>query len=395
MTTSVALKKDVPAAATVVTARQQEEGLSLPVLMRIAEVTGTTPTQAVKDFAGLAFGPGKVSFNDYIRLRLFDQSYWQDDRRSVVGQRRNRDLAVEINYRHDWYGLVDDKVASIAYLSAYGLPTAAIAAIFAPRLHNGASQILRDREALVGFLSSAESYPLFGKPAAGFQSLGSVALRRPHAATGELETIDGKRISRDEFVDDILNHYADGYLFERFLEPHPEAARLHGERLATARILTLLDDGARILRASWKIPAGENMADNFWRGGNLLAKLDLDTGKIERAVAGSGFEMSLVTHHPDTGAELIGTPMPHWDEVREVALEGARLMRHIPLIGWDIAATAHGPVIVEMNETPDLFLSQFAHARGILDPEFLEFVAAQKRARQTFEGKIKSDIAKL
>ena len=253
MTTSVALQKNVPAGATVVTERQQEEAMSLPVLMRVGEATGMNPTQVVRDFANLAFGPGKASFNDYIRLRLFDQAFWQDcDRRNVVGQRRNRDLAVEINYRHDWYGLIDDKVASTAYLSAYGLATANIAAVFAPRLRNGAKHILRDRDLLARFLLSDDAYPLFAKPADGFQSLGSVALRRPHPQDSELETIDGGRIALDAFLDDILNHYDGGYIFEHFLEPHPDTIKLHGERLGTVRVLTFLDDGARILRASWK-----------------------------------------------------------------------------------------------------------------------------------------------
>ncbi|MGB8278266.1 MAG: sugar-transfer associated ATP-grasp domain-containing protein [Methylovirgula sp.] len=397
MPISAALQKDMPAASTVVTAHEHEESLSLPALQRLAEATQMSPTQVVRDFAGLAFGPGKVSFNDYVRLRLFDHAYWHEcDRRSVVGQRRNRDLCVEINYRHDWYGLVDDKVASIAYLSAYGLPTAKIAAIFAPRLTKGASHILRDRESLRQFLSCDAAYPLFGKPADGYQSLGSIALRRPHPERGELEAIGGSRISFDEFVEDVLRHYDGGYLFEHFLTPHPDAIKLHGERLGTARILTLSDaDGARIFRASWKIPSGPNMADNFWRSGNLLAKLDLATGTIERAVAGTGFDMVLTSHHPDTGAALLGAPIPSWEQLQEVALEGARLMRHIPMIGWDIAATAEGPVIVEMNETPDLFLNQFAHARGILEPEFVAFAAAQKRARQARENKIKADIARL
>jgi hypothetical protein len=398
MPISAALPKDAPAAAaTVVTAHVQEESLSLPVLLQLADVTKMSPTQVVRDFAGLAFGPGKVSFNDYIRLRLYDHAYWDAcDRRSVVGQRRNRDLCVEINFRHDWFGLVDDKVASIAYLSAYGLPTSKIAAIFAPRLKTGARHILCDREALQQFLSCADAYPLFGKPADGYQSLGSIALRQPHPERGELETIGGSRISFDEFIEDVLNHYDGGYLFEHFLTPHPDAIKLHGERLGTARILTLSGpDGARIFRASWKIPAGPNMADNFWRSGNLLAKLDLATGTIERAVAGTGFDMVAATQHPDTGAALVGAPIPTWAQLREVALEGARLMRHIPMIGWDIAATAQGPVIVEMNETPDFFLNQFAHAQGMLEPEFIEFAAAQKRLRQAHENKMKADIAKL
>ena len=35
-------------------------------------------------------------------------------------------------------------------------------------------------------------------------------------------------------------------------------------------------------------------------------------------------------------------------------LAGAKLMQNVPLIGWDIALTTDGVVIVEMNETPDL-----------------------------------------
>jgi hypothetical protein len=398
MTTSVALKKDLPAAATVATTRRYEEQLTLPVLMKLAEATQMSPTQVVRDFAGLAFGPGKVSFNDYIKLRLFDHAYWQgSDRRNVVGARRNRDLAVEINYRHDWYGLLDDKVASIAYLSAYGLPTAKITAIVAPRLKSGAGHILRDREALRQFLMTSEAYPLFGKPVEGYQSLGAIALRGPHPEDATLEQIDGSRIDVAAFIEDIFNYYYDGgYLFEQFLSPHEDAMRLHGERLGTARILTLSDgDGAWIFRASWKIPAGSNIADNFWRSGNLLAKLNVATGAIERAVAGSGLDMKIASQHPDTGAALVRACLPCWAQMREVALDAARLMRHVPMIGWDIAATAQGPVIVEMNETPDLFLSQFAHAEGALEPEFVEFAAAQKRARQALETKVRADIAKL
>lgn len=395
--TTATLKKDMPAGTTVVTARRHDEALSLPALVKIGEATGMGPMQVVRDFANLAMGPGKISFNDYVRLRLFDHAVWQDsDRRSVIGQRRNRDLAVEINYRHDWYGLLDDKVASIAYLSAYGLPTARIAAIFAPRLMRDAPNILRDRAALQGFLATPHVYPLFGKPADGFQSLGSIALRRPHIESGELETIDGGRISLDSFIADLANHYDGGYLFERFLEPHRDAVRVHGERLGTARILTLSDgDGARIFRASWKIPAGANMADNFWRSGNILAKLDLATGAIARAVTGAGFDMVEPGQHPDTTTTLVGTKIPGWAELREVALEAARLMRHVPMIGWDIAPTAQGPVIVEMNETPDFFLNQFAHAEGMLTSEFLAFAAAQKNARIAHETAVKSDIAKL
>lgn len=389
--------KPKPEPATLVAAAPHHTAAPLAALRDMAAQAGLSPIQTVREFANLALGPGKVSFDDYVRLRLFDSDYWEGcDRRTVIGQRANRDLLVEVNYRHDWYGLVDDKIASSAYLSAYGLPTVPIAAIFAPRLKIGAAHILRGREELERFLLRGDVYPLFGKPAEGFQSLGSIALRRANPARGQIETIDGACMRMADFLDDVVSHYQGGYLFEPFLAPHPDAARLYGERLGTTRIVTLCDaEEPRIFRASWKIPSGRNTADNFWRSGNLLAKLDIETGAIEKALSGIGFETKFEAHHPDTGAPLIGARVPRWAEVKALALEGARVMRHVPMLGWDIGSTAEGPVIVEMNETPDLFLNQFPDARGILEPDFLAFLAAQRRAGKAYETRVKRQLAKL
>ncbi|MFZ1961084.1 MAG: sugar-transfer associated ATP-grasp domain-containing protein [Methylovirgula sp.] len=389
--------KPKPEPATVVATAPHHAAAPLAALRDMAVEAGLSPIQTVRDFANLALGPGKVSFDDYVRLRLFDPGYWAGcDRRTVVGQRCNRDLLVEINYRHDWYGLVDDKIASSAYLSAYGLPTVPVAAIFAPGLRTGAAHILRSREELDRFLLRDDVYPLFGKPAEGFQSLGSIALRKAHPARRELETIGGAFVPFATLLDDIVSHYEGGYLFERFMAPHRAGAELYGDRLGTTRIVTLCDaDEPRIFRASWKIPSGQNTADNFWRRGNLLAKLVIETGAIEKAVSGTGFETKFATHHPDTGALLIGVRVPCWAEVKALALEGARVMRNVPMLGWDIGSAAEGPVIVEMNETPDLFLNQFPDARGVLEPDFLAFLAEQRRAGKAYETRVKRQLAKL
>jgi hypothetical protein len=389
--------KPKPAPATIVATAPHDSNAPLSALRDIAAAAGLSPIQAVRDFANLALGPGKISFEDYVRLRLFDLDYWAGcDRRTVVGQRCNRDLVVEANYRHDWYGLVNDKIASATYLAAFGLPTIPITAIFAPRLTRGAAHVLESRADLERFLKCDDVYPLFGKPAEGFQSLGSIALRRAHQESGELELINGTLIGFDDFLDDVCRHYEGGYVFERFMPPHPDAARLYGERLGTTRILTLCDaDGPRIFRASWKIPSGQNTADNFWRSGNLLAKINVENGAIEKVVSSTGFDAKFETHHPDTGAPLIGARVPRWADVKEVALEGARVMRHVPMLGWDLGSAQDGPVIVEMNETPDLFLNQFADARGILEPDFMAFMAEQKRAAKAYETQMKRQIAKL
>jgi hypothetical protein len=70
-------------------------------------------------------------------------------------------------------------------------------------------------------------------------------------------------------------------------------------------------------------------------------------------------------------------------------------MRHVPMLGWDIGLAAERPVIVEMNETPDLFLNQFPDARGILEADFLAFLAEQRRAGKAYEMRVKRQLAKL
>lgn len=365
-------------------------------MVQIRQASGLSPTAIAATFARLARGPGKVSFQDFIRLRLFDREVTSAAAPSeFVGQRRNRDICVTVNYRHDWYGLMSDKVALSAYLASYGLPTIPIAAIYAPAV-GGAPPVLSDRQALESFLTALGNFPLFGKPVEGFQSLGSIALRRWHAAEGQLETMDGRRIPLTQFVSEIEEHYRSGYVFQPLKSPHGRVGELCGQRLASVRILTALTEtGPRVIRACWKIPAGGNLADNYWRPGNLLAQIDLDSGKVLRVTSGAGLNMTVHEQHPDSGRPLIGFGLPSWDEMKRLALQGARVMRHMPLIGWDIAPAESGPVIVEMNETPDFFLVQFADRRGILDAEFRAFMDFQAKNAALHVKEMKAAIAKL
>jgi hypothetical protein len=350
-------------------------------LMKMVAATKSSPLKIMRDYAGLAFGPGRVSFGEYTKLRLFDDAFWSGaDKREVVGTKRNVAINHVVNFRHDWWGLLSDKIASASYLSAYGFPTISFKAIYADHIGGAAGRLLRDEAALRAFLLNEGNYPLFGKPAEGLQSLGSIALRRP-LADDMIEAVDGRAIPLDRLVAELVSHYATGYLFQPFTTPHPALAAFCGEKLPTFRLVTMAGDGEPMLfRACMKIPAGANMADNYWRSGNMLGRIDLSNGHLVKAVSGTGLDLVEHTHHPDTQAAIVGFEIPRWDAMKKTVIEAARLMRHVPLIGWDVSVMATGPVIVEMNETPDFFLNQLADARGVLDPAFNAFMARQKRA---------------
>jgi hypothetical protein len=366
-------------------------------LKQMSRLANLTPVALVRDFVALAIGPGRVSFQDYVKLRLFDHAFYAgNDRRQVVGQRRNRWLAFHANYRHDWMGMFEDKLASASYLAAFGLPVPETRAVFRDGLKAPSPALCRDRGELRCFLRREASYPLFGKPLDAFQSLGALALARYDRATDRVELLDGRLIALDALIGDIAQNYATGYLFQPLLAASAEVKALCGARVATVRAVTITTaSGPQLFRACWKIPAGSNVADNYWRPGNLLAQIETTSGRILRVVSGTGLDLVQHTHHPDTGVRLIGVAVPQWEAIVATAIEGARVMRHMPLIGWDVAALDRGVTIIEMNDTPDLFLNQLADGRGVLDGELQSFLARQKSAAQAWKDANRRDALKL
>ena len=350
-------------------------------LLKIVAASKTSPLKIMRDYVGLAFGPGKITFEDYTQLRLFDNAFWSGvNRRTVVGRRGSAAIYQTINYRHDWWALAANKVASTSYLAAHGFPVIPILAIYCSNLKTGTGNVACNDQQLHKILTDESNYPMFGKPAEGVQSLGSVGLRHYAPQVKSLETHEGHEIPLDTFAEQLRTHYSAGYLFQKFLAPHAAIRALCGNRLATVRIITLAtESGPKAFRVCWKIPAGANVADNYWRKGNLLAKIDIGQGRVLRVLSGVGLDLVQHDRHPDTDALMIDFQIPYWQHMLDTVIEAARMMRHIPLIGWDVAVLDEGPVIVEMNENPDFFLPQLADGQGVLEAELTDFMAAQKR----------------
>jgi Sugar-transfer associated ATP-grasp len=392
---SVARAPTESSASTIETHRSRSKEPVAAVLGRIVRTSGRTPVGIAREYFSLGIGPGHLAWADYVNLRVFDDKFYAGaDKKEIVGQKENRKIAPTINYRQDWYAVTSNKVVGQSYLAAYGFPTIPIKAIYAPNLPRSRT-VLCASDDLHRFLMQEENYPLFGKPLAGDRSLGSIALQGSRPETNTLVTLDGREIDARKFIAEIECHYSEGYLFQAFMKPHPTVAAICGDRLATLRIVTLRSEaGPTIFRACWKIPAGTNFADNYWRPGNLLGTIDRESGRLSRVTSGAGLDLVEVTHHPDTGASLVGAVVPDFTGATALAIEAARLMHLVPLIGWDIAVTDHGPVIVEMNDSPDLFLSQLADRQGALDRQLRDCIARQPRIGRTYARAVKAKLGR-
>ncbi|MDE2501152.1 MAG: hypothetical protein KGL56_13275 [Alphaproteobacteria bacterium] len=355
--------------------------ISGAALSRVAAGGKRSYLGMLSEFARLRLGAGRLSLDEYLQLRLYDNDIYEGaDKHAFIGLKAIPKIWLRANHRVDLFALANKKIVSDLFFAAHGLPVLPTAAIYREQVGRPCGFLLCSEGELRAFLRSGEHYPLFGKPVDGCQSIGSASIERYDAAVDGLVTTAGRLISLEDFVLHVRAHAASGYQFQPRVSPHTAVRDMCGERLATVRLLTAVTDGkAEILRACWKIPAGPHAADNFWRPGNLLAQLDLASGRVERVIRGTGTTYEEITHHPDTGVRITGTVVPNWHEVTRLALEGATLLEDLPLVGWDIAPVDAGAILVEPNVTPDFRLHQMADRRGMLDPAFKNFLRQRKR----------------
>jgi hypothetical protein len=370
---------DRAAAPSTIDVRRPSAPARLAALRRAAAESGLPVPVLLAQWLRLRLRRG-LALDEYLGLRLYDRARYGNARRGAfVGIRAARRILLRANYRFDLYGLIDNKIACDFLLAAHGLPVMPTVALYHRAGGRPSPFLLRSAGELRAFLADPANYPLFGKPLAGRQSLGSVSLERYESARDACVLRGGRELPLEALLAEIAAHYATGYLFQRRVSPHAALRPLCGDRLATVRVLTVLAaDGPRVWRAAWKIPAGGNVADNFWRVGNLLAELDLASGRVLGAVRSTRHGFEPATHHPDSGHALAGAVVPHWPEILDLAHDGARVMADLPLLGWDIAPVDAGALIVEVNQVPDFRLHQIADRRGMLDAGLARFLAERK-----------------
>lgn len=392
---TAAAATEASAEGRVLDTSQKAGAIDLASALRlIAERHGQSFQQTVVEMAKLSFGAGKVTIGEYIDLGLFRKGLALDDKRAYVGLTAMRQIWDTANFLRDWWGLIENKLAATSLLGSWGFPVIPTKGVYSESFRIPALPPLADKAELCAFLRTPANYPLFGKPIDSLRSLGSASFSGIDAARDCLVKTTGGEIAVEAFADEVIEAYAAGYIFQGRVVPHADIRAVCGDRLATLRVVTVLMGGApKAIRTLWKIPAGESVADNFWRKGNMIAALDRATGKVLRVQRGTGLSAEDVTHHADTGAELVGRMVPLYDQLVATAIEAHRMFPDVGLIGWDMAATEAGPLIVEPNITPDFVLPQLADGRGIMDEEFKAFLAERRAAKEALKAGYKKAVS--
>lgn len=286
-------------------------------------------------------------------LGLADPRLTGEDLAAYVSENKHYDMQLKYN-PVDYNYMTEDKVFFYLFCKGAGIPTPEIYAVFG----RGAGwstdgRQLNTRADWRDHFAAAVPEHFVIKPALGSHGKSIGVFQR--AGDGFVDFAGTSYTG-----DDLYDHMAGDPDYDRFvvqerLTNHPALVELSGSAaLQSVRTVTLINDNEtpEIIFANQRIIAGANVNDNFAHGatGNMVASVNAD-GVITKVVgrAGSGFGMQEIDVHPDTKARLVGFEIPYWATLRPLVEDAARKLLPIRTVGWDVALTPAGPVILEGN----------------------------------------------
>lgn len=231
---------------------------------------------------------------------------------------------------------LDGKVGFARFCEANGLP--------APRpLSEGVGEKV----------TRAEAWPardLIFKPADLAKGVGIVRLAWD-AEAGAWRTKAGGRVDASTVAEWAREQVGDAaWLVQVFLRNHGSWARFTTGGLATCRVVTgrLTPGGEPFLMGAFaRFPLDHEAVDNLSAGGIGMG-VDMADGRLTAGTIWVG-DVGHHDRHPRTGAKITGEYLPGWAEMAELALRAHRAAGDWSSIGWDVAFTEDGPVLIEAN----------------------------------------------
>ncbi len=177
-----------------------------------------------------------------------------------------------------------------------------------------------------------------------------------------IDGICGKNIekinSEGKDPEELYNQFRESgqALLEEVIEQHPHVSTLNPDAINTIRIVTIVKDGtAHIVFTGLRCGRSGSVVDNFVAGG-MTVPIDKETGVIHNVAVdkvGNVFDI-----HPDTKTPFNGFQMPNWEACLNLAKKAAMRVETVKYVGWDLASTPSGPVLVEGNHFPGQVLYQ-------------------------------------
>lgn len=194
------------------------------------------------------------------------------------------------------------------------------------------STVNMDYEAFLNFIEGKEKFiykPLGNAQGQGIQVFDD--LKNPKDVYSEIQSMHGEAI------------------LEEWITQHEVLNNVYDKAINCLRIITCYKDGTvRFLAGGVTWGNGMQIANASASG--IVSPVNFETGILEKLAA--DFNGGRYKRHPVTNANLVGVQLPYWKETKEMLKKAAKEIPQVGYVGWDVAITPNGPILIEGNTTP-------------------------------------------
>ena len=269
------------------------------------------------------------------------------------------DDKVNTRIRYEYYRangkhpILEDKIAFQEHLQRHGIPGTNFLAKLERGILTIGDDIFESTEKIkLEIKKLANSYEsIFIKPTDGAGGKGIIKIDKG-------EEFDIKEISR-----------SCDYIIEQTLIQNETINKINPHSINTLRVISVRDEGEIIIpNCIFRMGIGKSFLDNASSGG-IFITYDIDENRLgSTSYQFFQFGAKSFSKHPISNFVFKDAPLPFNKEVKELITKAAETFKEIDLIGWDVAFTENGPVLIEGNDKPHVTGMQIT-SHGLLNNE--------------------------
>lgn len=140
---------------------------------------------------------------------------------------------------------------------------------------------------------------------------------------------------------------------ERIKNQNPEYAKFHPSSINTVRVVTVKDGpNVTILCCFFRMGVNSRHTDNCSSGG-ITTGINIENGTLEKWGVYKPEFGAKVDKHPNSLILFEGHKLPHWEEIIQYVKKAHLLFYGLHSIGWDVAITTDGIMLIEGNDNWD------------------------------------------
>lgn len=324
-------------------------------IKELSRTSGKSSIWLLRDFLNFR-STGLVSLLEYEHYKLYRKD--KEFRETFLSYAKAERYWEVLNPRK-YACLARDKFIGHCLLETLGIPTSNIIAYYNPECAYATGTTVYQYNQLARLLRDSGKKSFVIKPSTDSAHGEGVTICRELIEENEQLVIcktDGTHVPLQNFLGNTP------LLFETLIPQTGQFSDFNSSSLNTVRIMTALypDNSVKVFAGFIKIGRKGSDIDNAGNGGNIDCGVNVDNGQLYNAIQFNSWkDICKIDMHPDSQKHLEGIYIENWDLIKEQLKHFQGLIPQLKTIGWDVAITENGPVIVEINNWWDTTGQEF------------------------------------